>query len=542
MIELRGIGGVPGLAIGPIAQFRPSDNTFHTTFAELRDRALDELDRLAERLRSASMPAEAAIFDAQAMLIVDPALENAVNARTQQDMSLPDAIREAVAELVDAMETFPEPHLRERAGDVRAVGALLLSDGMQASAHLHPGSILVAGELAPSDLLKFPVEQLGGIVTGRGSATDHTAILARSLGIPAALGVGLDVTNLPDGMIAILDGGDALLICDPNAATLAYYTQLRQELAAESQPLARLAELPAETVDGRRIALFANIGAPEEVSAALAAGAEGIGLFRTEFLFLRRAEAPDENEQYRIYTHVLQQMVGRPVVMRTLDIGGDKIPSYLPPLPEANPFLGERGIRFSRHYPALFRTQLRALLRAAVVGDLRIMLPMIATVEDVQWARGQVMAAADSLVADAIEHRSDVPLGIMIETPAAVVMANRLAEEAAFFSIGSNDLAQYALAADRTLADIARRYRHNDPAIFRLIALARGGVRDTQTPVSVCGELAADPDCAEVLLGLGIDELSMAPSAIVAVKKRIRSTTLAAATSAARAACNESIV
>jgi len=341
----------------------------------------------------------------------------------------------------------------------------------------------------------------------------------------------------PDGLAAILDGTAALLICGPDAATLARYEE-HQQAAATAIP-APGADLPSETHDGQHITLMANIGSPLEIPAVLAAGAEGIGLFRTEFLFLGRATAPTEDEQYRIYRDVLQQMGDRPVVMRALDIGGDKLPSYLPRVHEANPALGERGIRFLRRYPEQFRTQLRAFMRAAVVGNLQVMVPMIATLDDVTWAREQFALAARSLQTDGIEHRADLPLGIMIETPAAAVMAERMAEVADFFSIGSNDLAQYALAADRTLVGFAQKYRHNDPAIFRLISMVRVAVDDKDMPISVCGELAADPDCAEALIGLGIDSLSMVPSAIVAVKNRIRATTVSAARAVARVASGE---
>ncbi len=524
MIQLRGAGGTPGIALGPLVQFQPAVAAELPPFAVLRDRAMEYFGKLAEQLRGAGMPAEAAIFDAQALLVADPALERAVEARVGRGALLADAIRVAVEELAGTLDSLPDAYLRGRAADIRGVGATLLAGGRTESMSLNPGSILVAQELTPADTLNLPLDDLGGFATAGGTITSHAAILARSLGIPVVLGMGPAILNIAQGTSAILDGASRTVILDPDEPTHARYMQIkaREQAAAQQRLLER--DLPAETIDGHRIALWANIGGPDDVGAALIAGAEGIGLFRTEFLFLGRPCPPDEDEQVANYVAVLEQMSNRPVVIRMLDVGGDKPLPYLPSRSEPNPFLGERGVRFLRRFPDIFATQLRALLRAALHGDLRVMVPMVSTQEDVLWARAQLQAASHALAAEGIEHRLDIPLGIMIETPAAAVMADHLAKYAAFFSIGSNDLSQYTLAADRTLAELAGRYDSSDPAVFRLIAQAVKSARHAGIPVSVCGELAGDPEAVLALMGLGVHELSMAPSTIGIIKSRIRGT------------------
>lgn len=539
MIQLRSAGGMPGIALGPIVQFKPIVAAELPAFGVLRDRAVEYFGKLAEQLRGAGMPAEAAIFDAQALLVADPALEAAVKARVARGARLADAIRVAVEELASTLEALPDAYLRDRAADIRGVGATLLAGGRTEPVVLARGSILVAQELTPADTLNLPLDDLGGFATAGGAITSHAAILARSLGIPAVLGAGPGVLEIGEGTDAILDGGARTLILDPDEPTYARYTRLkaREQAAAQQRLLER--DLPAETRDGHRLALWANIGGPDDVPAALIAGAEGIGLFRTEFLFLGRPQPPDEDEQVVSYVKVLQQMGSRPVVIRMLDVGGDKPLPYLPGRSEPNPFLGERGVRFLRRFPDIFHAQLRALLRAALHGDLRVMVPMVSTVDDVLWARAQLQAAEESLTVEGVAHRSHIPLGIMIETPAAAVMADHMAQHAEFFSIGSNDLSQYTLAADRTLAELAGRYDSSDPAVFRLIAQAVHSARKAGIPVSVCGELAGDPEAVVALMGLGVDELSMAPSTIGIVKSRIRSTHFVAAETAGRRACGD---
>jgi multiphosphoryl transfer protein len=539
MIRLRGAGGTPGVAHGPIVRFEPTIATKLPPFAILRDQAIAYFGQLASQLRGSGMPAEAAIFDAQALLVADPALEAAVHGYVERGASVSDAIKQAVEDLASTLDALPDAYLRGRAADIRGVGTTLLAGGHAEPVALTHGAILVASELTPAHTLNLPLDAIGGFATASGTATSHAAILARSLGIPAVLGLGTAVLDVAEGTIAVLDGDSRTLILDPDQPTRSRYAQLhaRAEVAARQRLLER--DLAADTKDGRHITLWANIGGPDDVGAALAAGAEGIGLFRTEFVFLSRPHPPSEDEQFARYIAVLEQMGTRPVVTRMLDVGGDKPLPYLPGRAEPNPFLGERGIRFLRRFPDLFRVQLRALLRAASHGDMRVMVPMVSTLGDVLWARKEFAAAHHALAAEGVTHRADVPFGIMIETPAAALMSDQLAQYADFFSVGSNDLSQYTLAADRTLAELAGRYDSHDPAVFRLIRQAVNSARAANIGVSVCGELAGDPEAVVALIGLGIEHLSMAPSMIGIVKSRIRSTTLAEAAAISQRACGD---
>jgi phosphoenolpyruvate-protein phosphotransferase len=346
------------------------------------------------------------------------------------------------------------------------------------------------------------------------------------------LGVDASSLSAADGSPAILVArGDAHLIVDPSEGELAAFESLREAHGREATARKALVGQPTVTLDGHPVQLWANLGRPEEVGPALERGAEGVGLFRTEFLFLDRQQAPGEDEQYAAYAHVLQAMGERPVVVRTLDVGGDKPLPYLPPLVEANPFLGTRGIRFCMRHPELFRTQLRALLRAAPAGNLRIMLPMVSTPDDVAWARQELAGLRSDLA---------VPLGIMVETPAAAVALDLLTGGIQFCSIGSNDLTQYTLAADRGDAGLAQRYRPDDPAVFRLIGQTVESARRLGLEVGLCGELAADPAAAVALVGLGLDKLSMSPPALLEVKAALRAVTLDEARQAAARARSDS--
>ena len=350
------------------------------------------------------------------------------------------------------------------------------------------------------------------------------------------VGLGAAALAIADGAELILDGDAALLIADPSPAERAAYAQRVEDERAAAARRAGLRDQPGRLADGHPVALWANIGHPDEAHRAVEHGAEGIGLFRTEFLFLDRKAAPTEDEQFAAYRAALENMAGRPVVIRTLDIGGDKPLPYLDMPREENPFLGVRALRLCMRRPDLFATQLRALLRAAVHGDLWIMLPMVATPEDLAWGRAQLRAAAVALASEGISHRADVKLGVMIETPAAAVTADLLAREAAFFSVGSNDLTQYAMAADRGLGEFVKRYRHDAPAVLRLIAMAADAARRAGIPIGVCGELAGVPGAAPLLAGIGVDELSMAPAAIPIVKQRLLEITQTQAQALARAA------
>ena len=506
------------------------------------------LEQIAAELRSADRPDEAAIFDAQALLATDPALISQASQQLDNGaLSLEAAVGQATDTLAAQLGALDDPYLRERAADVRAVGQQLIEalSGAALEDEVPTSAIVLASELSPSQLMSLRRRGMLGFATVQGAPTGHVALLARALEVPALLGLDAASLTVADGSPAILvalpegslpvpearprspvDNRDAWLVVDPTADELAWYAGLEAQRHADVAGRQALLRLPTATADGHRVELWANLGRPEEVGPALESGAEGVGLFRTEFLFLDRQQAPSEDEQYAAYVRVLQGMGERPVVVRTLDVGGDKPLPYLPPLAEANPFLGTRGIRFCRRHPELFRTQLRALVRAAPAGKLRIMLPMVATPEDVAWARQQLGA-------------TEIPLGIMVETPAAAVALDLLAEGIQFCSIGSNDLAQYALAADRGDAGLAQRYRADDPAVLRLIRQTVESAHRLNLEVSLCGELATDPSAAVALVGLGLEKLSMSPPALPGVKAALRAVTLEEAREAAATACHQ---
>jgi phosphotransferase system enzyme I (PtsI) len=548
--QLHGVGGAPGIALGRAVRYQAQivkavsldadADTALARFAAAQATAAARLQAIADQFRAEGHDHEAGIFEAQALLAEDITLIDEVTRRVHDAEQLDSALGATLAQMRAALEALDDPYLRERATDIDAIGmelrkALYGGSSLDSNA-LPPDAIIVAPDLTPSETAGLRSGHVGGFATAYGGPTGHTAILARSLGIPAAVGLGAAALDITDGTPLILDGGAALLIADPDDDERAAYTQrLAAQQTARAQQQAHRDE-PGQLADGHRIALWANIGHPDEAKLAREYGAEGIGLFRTEFLFLDRAAPPDEQEQYAAYCAALEHMAGRTVVVRTIDIGGDKPLPYLDMPHEANPFLGMRGLRLCMQRPDLFMTQLRALLRAARHGDLWIMLPMVATPDDLHWGREQLQAAAAALAVDGVEHRADVPLGIMIETPAAAVTADLLAREAAFFSVGSNDLTQYTMAADRGQAELAARYPHDAPAVLRLIQQAAEAARHAGIPIGVCGELGGVPEAAPVLAGLGLHELSMAPAAIPLVKQRLRNVTLAEAQRQAREA------
>jgi phosphotransferase system enzyme I (PtsI) len=546
---LAAAGGAPGIAFGravrlvhatPAAADPPGEppDAALARFAAAQAAAAARLRALADRQRAAGLADEAGIFEAHALLAEDETLtEHVTELVRHEGQPLGLALAAAITQMHAALDALDDAYLRERAADITAVGQELRHALYGASpplADVPHGAIIVAPDLTPAETAELP-PHVAGFATAYGGPTGHTAILARARGVPAVVGLGEAALAIPDGVELIVDGGVCLII-EPTADEQAAYRQRAAEQQAARERRAALRAQPGRLKDGRAVALWANIGHSDEARAALDHGAEGIGLFRTEFLFLDRRAPPDEEEQYRAYCAVLEALAGRTVVVRTIDIGGDKPVPYLQQPPEANPFLGVRALRLCMRRPDLFATQMRALLRAARHGDLWIMLPMVATPDDLQWGREQLRTAAAALAAAGVEHRPNPPLGIMIETPAAAVTADLLARDAAFFSIGSNDLTQYAMAADRGQAELAARYPHNAPAVFRLVARAAEAAHAAGIPIGICGELAADPDAAVALAGLGLDELSMAPASIPLVKERLAATTEADAQAAARRA------
>ena len=562
-MELRGLPAAPGIAVGPVWRYRHGEARGQP-LPDVRaaaDRASSELLALAERVRGLGRNDEAEIFDAQALMAVDPMLLEEADAHARAlDAADPDALAaavEAVARAVaETLAALPDETLAARAADVRDVGSRIarIVAGREIAMPDRP-SIAVADDLPPSITAELPAGSLLGIALEGGSPVSHASILARGLGIPAVVAIpGLvaaadeteDVAaGVGETLIAGLDGEAGTIVLAPSAAEIAGLDTRRVQRGREDEVARALRGRPGRTADDVAVPLLANIGRPEDAARALEAGAEGVGLFRTEFLFVGRSDAPSEDEQVAAYAAVLRAFgPDRPVVIRLADIGGDKAIPYLHLAAEDNPFLGVRGLRLCYDDRALIRTQVRAIARAGAAAGTtpRLMAPMVSTFEDVTMLHEIVEDALASLDAEGAARTGRIVAGIMVEVPSAALCAPELAAEVDFFSIGSNDLTQYILAMDRTNARLAAAADALHPAVLRAIRATVEGAATRGIPVAVCGELAADPLGAAVLVGLGVDELSMDAGALDGIRymlSRVRSGALrdlAATALAARSA------
>jgi multiphosphoryl transfer protein len=540
----KGIPAAPGIAIGPVYHLQHEeiriDETFHGVPAEeaalqkALDRARGQLVTLHKQMVQSAGAGEAAIFEAHQEILDDPDLLEGVLERIGKQQSAARAWQATIDSRAKSLATLKDPLLAGRAADVQDVGYRVLrllmgGDEQQVSLPDHP-VILLAQDLSPSDTAALDREKILGFCTAAGGPTAHSAIIARALSIPAVVSAGTAVLDIPNLTNVILNGSNGTLTIEPDAAAIAQaQAQQRQWQAAISHAAATAAD-PAITQDNHRVEVVANIGGLADAQQAVGAGAEGVGLLRTEFLFLDRSDAPTEREQFEVYRDVVQAMGGQPVIIRTLDIGGDKPLPYITVPPEANPFLGERGIRLCLNRPDLLRQQLRAILRAAEFGPLRIMFPMIADLTEWREARAMVADIQKEMGAPAVE------VGIMIEVPSAALMADVFAREVDFFSIGTNDLTQYTLAMDRMHPSLAGKSDGLHPAVLRLIARTVEAAHANGKWVGVCGELGADAQAVPILVGLGVDELSVSVPAIPSVKAQIRGLTLTAAQAIAQKA------
>ena len=551
---LHGIPASPGIVVGPVRLLRwevpevphriIDDDAIEEEierFWTAVERATDRLTQLRGRAEQHAGAEEAGIFDVQIGMLADAALTNEVESYIRQNLDAEKAFDVVMNEWRQKFARSSAPMLRERVGDLTDVHIRVLSLLMQLGDHdpvdvpKGPNAILVTHDLTPSLTLQLDREAIAGIATDSGTRTSHVAILARSLGIPAIVGLKDATSRLRGGEPAVLDASSGLLVIDPSPNELEAFRSRADAQARSDAELARFTDVEAVTTDGVHLTLRANVDLPEEAEAAARSGADGVGLMRTEFLMLGRATMPDEEEQYRAYRRVVEAFDGHPVIVRTFDIGGDKLPIGGYPT-EPNPFLGWRAIRMCLDSPDLFKVQLRALLRAALHGDVRIMLPLIVSVEEVRAARALLDEAAAELAADGIPFQKHVPLGVMMETPGAAVAADTFAGDVAFFSIGTNDLVQYTLAVDRGNVNLAHRFTPLHPAILRLIRRIVD-VADAQgIDVAVCGEMASQPLMAFALIGLGVRELSVNPRAVSATKRLVRGISSALAVEAASAA------
>jgi phosphoenolpyruvate-protein phosphotransferase len=539
---LRGVPASPGVAVGNVYHFRHEDAVFEERAQDQQQerRALDaalttahsQLDALRAGL--ASDPDRAAIFGAHQELLTDPELLDQASQGIREGGSAAWAWKRAFTAQAERLFALKNELFAGRAADMRDVGRRVLHIlvGSDSAAPLvPPDSIIVAEDLAPSDAASLDRAHVKGFCTTSGSATSHAAILARGLGIPAVAGIDARVLDLPAGTRVILDGDAGVMRTEPTDTEV---DAVRRRRAADERKRGRelaVSAEPATTTDGHRVHVYANIGDTDEASGVLQAGGEGVGLLRSEFLFMRRDSAPDEEEQTQSYATIATALgPDRLLVIRTLDVGGDKPLAYLPIAAEANPFLGERGIRFSLNRRDAFRSQIRAILRSAQSGKVAIMFPMIATLEEWRTARGIVEEQRESLGAPSIQ------IGIMVETPAAAVLADQFAREADFLSIGTNDLTQYTLCMDRSNPRLAPQLDALHPAVLRLIARTVEGGHQYKRWVSVCGALAGDPDAVPVLVGLGVDDLSVDIPVVPAVKARVRALSMLDCRAIARAA------
>jgi len=537
---LKGISASPGIVVGPVHLLRWEVPEVPATAIDPADvdRELERLRiafaRAAERLRAVreravrnAGEAEARIFEVQVDILEDPELIGRVTSVIEQHFSAERAFDVVMLEWREHFARSPHAMLRERVSDlvdvhIRVLSLLLgLEDHDPVDLPRGTNAILVTHDLTPSLTLQLDRSAIAAIATDAGTRTSHVAILARSLGLPAVVGLLDATTRLKAGQQVILDGTAGTILTRPTEAELADARLRGQREALEGEQLRRVATTDAVSRDGARVEILANVDLPDEAALASESGAEGVGLMRTEFLVVGRTAMPDEDEQYEAYANVVRAFAGKPVVIRTFDVGGDKLPVGGWPQ-EPNPFLGWRAIRMCLDQPELFKTQLRALLRAAALGDVRINLPLVVTLDEVRQAKALIAESASELAARGVPHRADVPIGIMVETPAAAVLADSLAGHVAFFSIGTNDLVQYTLAVDRGNATLASRYTPLHPAVLRLIEMTQSVAAARGIGVGVCGEMASEPIMAFALIGLGIRQLSVSPLAVGRVKLIVR--------------------
>jgi phosphotransferase system enzyme I (PtsI) len=536
-VRLNGVAASEGVAVGPAfvhvpRELKPERESISKDaveeelgrFQSAVETVTRKLSETAERLREGGSESEAGIFEAHVEMAEDPEFQSDVEERVR-DLRSPEAavisVGEEYASMFAGME---DEYMAARADDVRDVAsqiaAELMGGGATGLESLAEPSVILAVNLAPSDTARIPKGMGLGFLISEGSKTSHVSIMARSMGIPAVVGVGSELDKALNAEVVALDGGEGYAIADPDPQTLSAFEDKHNQMAAEAALLEEYKHLEARTSDGRRIEVSANIGSAKDAEEALSWGAEGVGLFRTEFLFMERAELPSEEEQYEVYREVAEAFGDKPVIIRTLDVGGDKdLPGVDQPA-EENPFLGWRGIRMSLDTPELFKPQIRALLRAATHGNLKVMFPMIADIEEVRAAREHLKEAQRELESEGKEV-GELEVGIMVETPAAAIRASEIAPEVSFFSIGTNDLVQYTLAADRGNERLRHLQGADHPAVLELIGMTCEAAREAGIWVGVCGEAAGDAALIPELVELGVTELSMSAPSIPRAKKII---------------------
>ncbi|MCI5709220.1 phosphoenolpyruvate--protein phosphotransferase [Veillonella caviae] len=539
-MRIQGISGSRGVAVGNvykyiqeeiiIPDYTVADGDVEAEigkFAAAMAATLKQLDVIRQKALVDMGPEEAAIFEAHMQIAQDPSLSDGIKSLVESTKT------NVVAATAQTIDTFAgiflgmdDPYMRERGADIKDIGDRLMRNmlGMnpRGLSHISGQVILVAHDLAPSDTASLDKNVVKGIVTAAGGPTSHAAIMARTLEIPAVMGVG-DIESFVDGARAVVLGTDGVALMNPSDAEWTDYSAQAEAFQDELKRLKDSANLEAVTVDGHHVDLFGNIGKSKDADNAINMGASGIGLYRTEFLYMENDELPAEDVQFEEYKQVAESLHGNPVIIRTMDIGGDKELKCLDLPEEMNPFLGYRAIRISLNRPDIFKVQLRALLRASAFGDIHIMYPMIASVEEVKCANAMLEECKAELRKEGVAFNEDIKVGIMIEVPAAAVIAPILAKYVDFFSIGTNDLCQYTLAVDRMNEAIGNLYQPLHPGVLRLIKGVIDASHEQGKFTGMCGELAGDPVATMILLGLGLDEFSMTASSIPLIKNILRS-------------------
>jgi phosphoenolpyruvate-protein phosphotransferase (PTS system enzyme I) len=540
MERLQGIAVSPGVAIGEVLVMDNEGFRIPRRFLP-RDAVEDELERLNKAFEAAIAEIErhrdrvseqlgkdsAAIFSAHIQMLNDRGLRSKLEEMVRQRHYSPEySVSRALRHYAKVIQALEGDYMPERATDIFDIEKRLLrhlfGKRREELAHINAEVLVLAHTLTPSETSNLNPKFVKGFVTEIGGAGSHTAIVAEALGIPAIVGIGPFLTNVSGGETAIIDGYQGCLILHPDEETIARYRHEVVQYKSHAAKLEKLRDLPAETADKVRIQLLGNIEFPYEVEQCQKRGANGIGLYRTEFLFLSRDTEPTEEEQTAAYTAVATALSGQPVVMRTIDLGADKMPGMPFPEDEANPFLGLRSIRLALKNPEMFRTQLRAILRASTTGNISIMFPLVSNLLELKHAKTLLREAREDLDEEGVAFDRDLKVGMMVEVPSAVMMLDHFCEEVDFFSIGTNDLIQYALAVDRSNKDVAGLYTAADPSVLRLINMAVKTAKEHEVPISMCGQMCGNPLYTMLLLGIGLRSMSVTPAALPEIKQVCR--------------------
>ena len=555
-IKLTGIAASDGIAIAPVYLLTEPDLSFDRStvedaeveavrFDQAVEKATNEITEIRTIAESSLGAEEAQVFDAHLMFLSDPEFtgqirNKIVDENVNAESALTD-VSDMFIQMFSAMED--NAYMQERAADVKDVStrvlAALLDVKLPSPSTISEEVVIVAHDLTPSDTAQLNKQYVKAFVTNIGGRTSHSAIMARSLEIPAIVGTQSIVSEVKDGDLVIIDALEGEIIVHPTEEQIAKYTAKAEEFEQQKAEWAKLVNAESVTKDGHKIEIAANIGTPKDVDAVIANGAEAIGLYRTEFLYMDSSDFPTEDEQYEAYSKVLKDLDGKAVVVRTMDIGGDKELPYLELPEEMNPFLGYRAIRISLDRQEMFKTQLRALLRSSVHGKLCIMFPMIATLDEFRSAKSLLLEVKEELIAEGVEVSDDIQVGIMVEIPAAAMLADQFAKEVDFFSIGTNDLIQYSMAADRMNERVSYLYQPYNPSILRLIKNVIDASHAEGKWTGMCGEMAGDQTAVPLLLGLGLDEFSMSASSVLKTRSLVSRLNLSDMQELANKAVNE---